>query len=464
MKRHFLICALVLALLFSLLTGCKKPEPTTPDSTPGTSHPGTTVSTAPTESYDPDALVTIDLITGILYKTEAAGSAQSYRIQYDAAGKLLYVAQNGETPDILVQLDYDAAGNRIAYTNTILGIQQTYDPQGNILTDRKSNYSLTYTYDGADRCIVEERHSADGALLSRSSYTYDAQGNLISEVLERNGSIHAEIRHTYDAQNRHLTETFYRDGVVSPEGVSYVWQYDDRGNLLQEQLYYGALLGRRMEYTYDAAGNKLSACQYNSDGSAFLQNYLYDAAGNLLRWERITVDAKGTEYTQTSYYEYDDQGRMTLQRDVNQVGKERVFRWSYDENGNLAAHSFTSTDQSYQYRWTYDDRGNPLTETKTGDVPHEIRWRYDAQGRLLQAQQTGSESWTEQYTYDSRGNLTHYQQTILSAVHDTTYAYTSLTVTAREAALLLAQQAELLGYLEGGRFQIDIPDSPLGEG
>lgn len=455
MKRYILIPMLLLAWLCTLvLPGCSQQEATLPSgSTTALNGPATTAPTTTTAPTVPEELETVYLVTGAVYET--AGEACTVR--YDEAGKLLEVLQEkagGET-EILVSCSYDDDGNLLSYSNTILGLQQTFDPQGNILTEQRKTGTTNYTYDPAGRCIQEERLRADGTPISLTRYSYDAQGNLLSEVLERDGSVYSEILHTYDEQNRHLTQTYYRNGVVSPEGVSYTWQYDAQGNLVQEQCYYGEMLGTRMEYTYDAAGNKLSVCQYNSDGSAFQNFYTYDEAGNIIHWKDVTVDAMGKQYIRNFYYEYDAQGHMLLQHDIDQHGKERYFRWSYDEMGNQLSYAFTSPSKSYQYQWTYDEKGNKLTETKTGDSPYETVWTYDGEGRVTSAVTTGSNNWSEDYEYDAQGNLLRHSQSVDSVTYVTAYTYTAYTVTAEETRQLLAIQEQVFEYLQGNVITLD---------
>lgn len=461
MKRNILICILLLACLASLLLpGCSKKTAAqntgSVPSVPGTTAP-TGQSTQPTEPIDPNAPVTVYLITGRSYQSEASGKQEDFFFVYDAAGRLLEVSKQdaqGEK-EVVVACTYDAQGNCLSYKNTLENIDRTYDSQGNLLTDRTSSFTTVYTYNEAGQCIQQERLTADGNRISLSRYTYDARGNLLCDTLERDGSVFCETRHTYDENDRHLTQTYYRNGVISPEGPSYIWEYDAQGNLLMEQLSYGELPGRRMEYTYDANGNKLSACQYNSDGSSFQYYYTYDENGNLVHTKDITVDTKGKQYIRNFYYEYDAQGNQVLQHDINYYGKERFFRWEYNENGLLVGRSFKSPDKAYQYTWTYDQQGNKLTETKTGSYPHTAVWTYDDANRVLSVKYSGSIVSETTHTYSQHGNKI---QTVTVANGETstiTYTYTACSVTQEAAAAILAQQAEILRYLEEPRIVVD---------
>ena len=463
MKRNILICIVLLACLASLLLpGCSKKSGSI-SSLPGTTAP-TSPSTQPTEPIDPNAPVTVYVITGRSYQSDASGTQVDFFFVYDAAGRLLEVskqnAQGGK--EVVVAFTYDAQGNCLSYKNALENIDRTYDSQGNLLTDRSSSFTTVYTYNEAGQCIQQEHLTPDGNRISLSRYTYDARGNLICDTLERGGSVFCETRHTYDENDRHLTQTYYRNGIISPEGPSYVWEYDAQGNLVMEQLSYGELPGRRMEYTYDANGNTLSSCQYNSDGSSFQFYYTYDANGNLLHTKDITVDTKGKQYIRNFYYEYDAHGNRVLQHDINAHGNERFFRWEYNKNGLLVGRSFMSPDTAYQYTWTYDEQGNKLTETKTGNYPHTAVWVYDEENRVLSVKYSGSIVSETTHTYGQHGNKI---QTVTVANGETrtiTYTYTACTVTPEEAAVILAQQAEILRYLEEPIFSLDGYTSPTG--
>lgn len=462
MKRKILTPMILLLCLWALiLAGCAQSNPTfsntqtvpptalgnpsVPSSIPQTDSPAATPpATVPTDPSVPDGLVLVHLITGYTY--DGSGQNKQTDFVYDEAGMLLEISEDGQA---IVTCTYDEQGNCLSYKNTRYGIDQTYDAQGNILTDRTEGLFIINTYNADGKCLQVERHSADGALLSVSRYTYNDKGNLICDILERSGSVYYEILHTYDEAGRHVSETYCRDGEISDERASFVWEYDAQGNLLQEQLYFGHTLGRRMEYTYDAAGNQLSACQYNSDGSAYLYYYTYDEAGNVIHCEDITVDADGTRSRRIFEYQYDAHGNKILQHDIDHIGQERYFRWTYDESGKLLlGYSFTSPHKSYKYVYTYDAQGNKLTETKTGDSPHVIRWEYDDQGRVIFVAQTGTSPYEKTYEYDAYGNLIRISSTnSYTAVRD--YTYTAIAVTPEAAARLLAQQEEIFRHLNG---------------
>jgi YD repeat-containing protein len=130
----------------------------------------------------------------------------------------------------------------------------------------------TYTYDANGNVLSEEGdHNADGTVDSRTTYTYDANGNLLSEEWDGNadGTVHRRVTYTYDADGNLLTyeSDSGADGTVDER---YTYTYDANGNLLTEEHDYGAdgTVDQRRRYTYDADGNQLTyESDYGADGT-----------------------------------------------------------------------------------------------------------------------------------------------------------------------------------------------------
>lgn len=446
MKRSILTPMVLLMFLCALLLpGCNRPTPSTSGSTPQAALPETTPTvTAPTDPTDPNPLVTVYLLSGCVY--DEAGQQKALSFVYDDAGVLLQVSIGTE---VVVLYTYDAQGNCLAYKNTLRGIDQTYDAQGRLLTDRTEDGIITQYLDEAGRYISVEHHSADGALLSATRYTYDDQGNLISEVLEQDGAIHHEILHTYDDKGLHLTATYCRDGVISAEGPSYVWAYDSLGHLESENIYYGEnFFQGTLFYYIKSADQTLAYMQWDSSGRFSEYTHFFDMDGNLTGYEERTKDAEGNRYSISFKYSYDAHGNTIMRKEVDRFGQEHIYQWVYDETGFVMTNcTLTSPDESYAYSWIYDESGLLVQEIRTGDAPYEITWEYDRRGRVLSEVCSGSSVWEITYVYDEFGNLIQRSNTADSTTTVITYTYTTLTVMPEVAEQMQALQAQLLQQL-----------------
>ena len=185
---------------------------------------------------------------------------------------------------------------------------------------------------------------ADGAVVR---YTYDANGNRISEEDENGG----QTSFGYDALGR-VTE------VKGEEGLHYRYAYDGEGNLISAE----DALGNVVQMEYDSAGNLLK--ETNPLGES--RSYTYTALGDL---ESVTDEAGRT--TRYRYY----LGGL-LEKIQNPDGTEESY--SYDAAGNVRTHTYA-----------------------TGFV---ISYFYDCMGRITEIQGNNGEK--KNYTYDALGNVT----------------------------------------------------------
>ena len=153
---------------------------------------------------------------------------------------------------------YDEDGNLIeeAYTDTYWGESWTntyeYDEDGNLVSE---TYESDWDGDGVSddpssiptpmtkmETLVSESYSSDwdgdGIADDSYAYTYDADGNILSETYESDGEMY---HFEYDADGNLLTEEYGYDldgdGIVD-ESDSYHYGYDADGNLVYQAYYY----------------------------------------------------------------------------------------------------------------------------------------------------------------------------------------------------------------------------------
>lgn len=302
-----------------------------------------------------------------------------------------------------------------------------------------------------------------------TSYTYDANGNVLSQTTGLNAdgtcpsnSTCPKTTYAYDSAGRVLTEVAPLGNVTgnNPANYTTTYAYDSTGNLLSVT----DPLGHQTSYTYDSLGNQLTATDPNGNRTAYTYDannrvssmqsglrydsstgtyhcltnntcpttsYTYDASGNL----KTETDPRGhvTTYTydadnrlisvttplgEKTTYGYDTVGDQTTVVDPrgNVTGANSVdytTTSAYDKNGNLLSVTDPLGDKT---SYTYDGNGNVLTSTDANS--HVTAYTYDALGDVLTV--TAPDGGVTTYTYDGNGNVLTSTD---AKNHVTNYAY-----------------------------------------
>jgi YD repeat-containing protein len=183
--------------------------------------------------------------------------------------------------------------------------------------------------------MQEQWSNGQWAGVNRDTFTYDANGNMLTYLLEdwSNGQwmFHQRSTFTYDANGRMLSDLF--------EWANGVWVYPSR-----------------ITYTYDVDGKMLASL-----GERWNGQWMNGSPGSG-QWE---ISTRGTNT-------YDAQGRM--------------LSWLYEIwDGHWTKYRYNA--------YTYDANGNKLTDLweewswSTGQLVDGSRWTfmYDAQGSVTSA-------------------------------------------------------------------------------
>ncbi len=151
----------------------------------------------------------------------ASSTAQTY--EYDLRGRLTDVYVDSV---LTYEYDYDANGNRVAYTGPEGTVAATYDAQDRLLTYG----SNSYTYN--DHGQLTSKTDAGGT----TSYNYDELGNLLSVTLPDT----TLIEYVIDALGRRVGKSV--DGTLVrqwtyQDALNPVAEYDGSGTLIQQFVY-----------------------------------------------------------------------------------------------------------------------------------------------------------------------------------------------------------------------------------
>ena len=202
-----------------------------------------------------------------------------YTYEADIRRRLKETSVNGYTE----KYTYDVSGRRQAVERTLGG----------------HTYGKRYVYYKAGDCATERvstvYETKDGITSGKTTYTYDAKGNIVS--VNKNGK-QIEV-YEYDRLDRLVREK----KLDKNEEREYT--YDDKGNLLRK-----TADGEVKEYRYEAGSDRMA--RYGSESC------LYDGIGNPTTYRgKTAVWSKGrqlqsiTAGAETVTFSYDGRGQRT---------------------------------------------------------------------------------------------------------------------------------------------------------
>lgn len=320
-----------------------------------------------TTDYSYDNLKRLTQINQDMGGTSAQTANALTILNYDVQDNLTYVKNpvNGETV-----YTYDDLGNQLTRTSDDTGLTSySHDDAGNITSMLDANgETTTYTYDALNRLTSITASNADdnyqyeydncqngsGRLCKVSNttsaqhYSYAAFGNVTSQQA---------LQYTYDTANRlHI--------VSYPSGAIVYYDYDAAGQVVQVILERnGTTVPLAADINYEAFGdvanlrygNNLSLLQDRDTAyrpvsqqilSVFELRYSeYDDNGNL---KRRADDIAGT----SAFFEYDAHNRLN-----DATGDFGVRSYEYDKNANRTK----LTEDSVQTSSAYHPASNRLS-------------------------------------------------------------------------------------------------------
>ncbi len=217
-------------------------------------------------------------------------------------------------------------------------------------------------------------------------YTYDPMGQLLTET-NPNGIV---TRYGYDSNGALVQkiQDYTADGTTG-RNIRTLFTYDDQGNLLSERTQADGL-DVQYSYGYDVDGNLVM----EKDPSGATTWYLYDAAGQLLR--EIAPDGGETTYTydldgaletvtdpmgKVTGYTYDPLGRNVLVT-YDDGGLNLDYSFGYDANNQLI---FETTPTGVKSCIVYDPLGQVIQEVADCDGLNLTQsYQYDLTGSLIE--------------------------------------------------------------------------------
>jgi len=288
--------------------------------------------------------------------------------------------------------DNDDRLTSTAFSDGTATVTNTYDGNGNQLTEASATGTITNTYDQSNRLASTSNTAGGGAV----SYGYDLVGNTV-QVTDPQGT----VSHEYDSSNQ-LTATTY---PTSSGTAKQLYKTDPN-------------TGRRTD-TWLAATPNASA-----DPTVWKahQHLDYDKSGKVTRvqaWadsnrDKPVVDVTycyiagvtaGSDCTKEDTANDRDQLQWTKDNTDNQANSGQVTTYGYKDSAGSPTDRLISVNQTggskpTNWAFTYDVAGNrtesKATNVTTGDTISDQKLTYNAIGQIT----------NDGYDYDRTGNLT----------------------------------------------------------
>ena len=375
------------------------------------------------KTTDPQGNVTIKEYdrVGRLIRVQDRENAAPTEYEYDEAGRQKTVTYDNGARE---EYAYDQNGRLIQLKNyqgknIKESYSYTYDANGNQLSENKvvngTSEQLTYAYDAVNRLVY-----ADEGANRHREYTYDAAGNRSSEtIVDAQLNTTQVMTYSYNSQNR-LTS-------ISSVGGTETFTYDNNGNMTKSS---------QGDFWYDELNRLTLSTAKNAEGELETTHYYYNADGQ--RTSKMLM----AELEETKYL-YDGEQVILEQYRNNIQNIERETRNVYGMNiisrssGEIEEELYTISESS-KVRVSYSDKiyyqyngHGDVTQVTNSGGNILASYKYDAFGQIIEKSGTADNPYRYAgYQYDEEQqkyylNARYYDARIARFISEDTYWNTS---------------------------------------
>ncbi len=280
-------------------------------------------------------------------------------------------------PTTILDLAYDAIGNRLSVSDTING---------------DAGAKNAYTYDALDRMtrVVQTAVGAASVATKRVDFAYNASSqftSLIRATDTAGQTVVAASTFTYDTLNR--LDAITHKNAAGTTLALFTYQYDAASRITRITDIDGAT-----DYKYDTRDQLTAAL--HADPANVDESYGYDSTGN-----RTTSQRHGTGYVVGD--------GVAGTPDNNRLTSDGTYRYSYDAEGNLTTRTQIASGAVREFTWDQRNRlvGVVDRATANGTAIQTVSYIYDALDRRTAESVTSSIGATSStyFVYDGNNVL-----------------------------------------------------------
>ena len=336
--------------------------------------------------------------------------------EYDTSGRMIrWTRQMGnardalsaETDDLARGLSYNSLGwvtRRVMEDGSV--VNYSYDALGNLLSEMTSKTGeptlvTGYTYEPATNRIASSlaASTADGQVF-RVEYDYSA-GLVTQERRYVDAATALTTGYTYNSQGDVLT-------LTDPLGNTLQYEYDANG--FMTRVFDPNNPSRQTLFSYDALGNQTGVTDANANATGFAYDSLRRVTGmtdalvaqtlntyagrNLTQVEAGRTATLGGEITRMYYDSLNRQERITRQTGAGEITQQTL---RYDSEGGVLAgidaNNFTTTN-SYDVLGRLSGISDPLGNTTSSS--------FDKAGNVIQTTDANTNATSQSYSTSNR--------------------------------------------------------------
>ncbi|MBF4594710.1 hypothetical protein ITJ58_13185 [Curtobacterium flaccumfaciens] len=315
----------------------------------------------------------------LLAITAPANTVGEQKYSYDDFGRVKNHT-DGDGGVTTYTYDNDDRLLTTAFDDGTATVTNTYDGNGNQLTEQSATGTITNTYDQRNR-LTSTVNTAGGGTVS---YGYDLAGNTHTVT-----DGHGTVTHDYDVANV-LTRTTYP--TANGGTAKQVYKNDDHG--------------RRTD-TWLGAVENTDPTQDPTSWQAH-QTITYGVSDHVTGVRAVNAEDPSKPVVSLTYCYItgiDAGGDCSATNSANATDKiqwvkdnitQQTTTYTYDSNNRLTKATQAGGTTNITWAYTYDAAGNRLTAKRGGDVTSSQTLTYNTVGQIT----------SDGYAYDKVGNLT----------------------------------------------------------
>lgn len=175
-------------------------------------------------------------------------------------------------------------------------------------------------------------HESDGRISSKSLYKYDDKNNLIEEELYYGDELSFRELYTYDDKSNLIEKTTLdSDGKLS---LRQLYKNNDSGNKIEERHHNNEdVFYNKLVFEYDERNNLIEENRYDADDIHCIKiNYKYDDTGNMIEEDFHALLNNMFDYK--NQFKYDKKGNVIEWLDAENKSSILIYEYEFDEIGN----------------------------------------------------------------------------------------------------------------------------------